>query len=80
MTSKALFSLFPRSSKNKKERERSFLDNGSILLEDTIASCDGKSNPIRSYSAAELVRATNNFDLSRIIYKMMETAKCSRVF
>ncbi|XP_021827482.1 non-functional pseudokinase ZED1-like [Prunus avium] len=32
-----------------------------------IASCDGKSNPIRCYSTAELIRATNNFDPSCII-------------
>ncbi|PQQ22006.1 non-functional pseudokinase ZED1 isoform X1 [Prunus yedoensis var. nudiflora] len=49
------------------ERKRSFLKNGSILLEDLIASCDGKSNPIRCYSIAELIRATNNFDPSCII-------------
>ncbi|CAB4290737.1 unnamed protein product [Prunus armeniaca] len=52
---------------SKKESERSFLDNGSMLLEDLIASCDGKSNPIRCYSAAELMRATNNFDPSCIM-------------
>ncbi|XP_034229549.1 non-functional pseudokinase ZED1-like [Prunus dulcis] len=46
----------------KSGRERSLLKNGSILLKDLIASCDGKSTPIRYYSAAELVRATNNFD------------------
>lgn len=51
----------------KEERQRSFLDNGSILLEDLIASCDGKSNPIRCYSADELTRATNNFDPSCIM-------------
>ncbi|XP_034229546.1 non-functional pseudokinase ZED1-like [Prunus dulcis] len=68
MPSKTLFfPLVPCLSNNKKERDRSFLDNGSILLEDLIASCDGKSNPIRCYSAADLIRATNNFDPSRII-------------
>ncbi|BFG42131.1 hypothetical protein CerSpe_284050 [Prunus speciosa] len=38
-----------------------------MLLKDLIASCDGKSHPIRCYSAAELIRATNNFDPSCII-------------
>ncbi|VVA15522.1 PREDICTED: non-functional pseudokinase ZED1 [Prunus dulcis] len=38
-----------------------------MLLEDLIASCDGKSHPIRCYSAAELIRATNNFDPSCVI-------------
>lgn len=63
----------------KKERaidSSSFLINGSKLLEDLIASCDGKSNPIRNYSADELIKATNNFDPSCIIqecatYKMV---------
>lgn len=36
-------------------------------MEDLIASCDGKSKPIRSYSSIELMRATNNFDPSCII-------------
>ncbi|XP_021823286.1 non-functional pseudokinase ZED1-like [Prunus avium] len=66
MSWKVLFSpLVSRLS--KKESERSFLDNGSMLLEDLIGSCDGKSNPIRCYSAAELTRATNNFDHSCIM-------------
>ncbi|PQQ07083.1 non-functional pseudokinase ZED1-like [Prunus yedoensis var. nudiflora] len=38
-----------------------------MLLKDLIASCDGKSHPIRCYSASELIRATNNFDPSCII-------------
>lgn len=52
----------------RKDRS-SFLDNGSILLEDLIASCDGKCNPIRNYSADELIRATKNFDPSGIMQK-----------
>ncbi|BFG42133.1 hypothetical protein CerSpe_284070 [Prunus speciosa] len=63
MASKALFSIIP-CVKRKEERKRSFLKKGSILLEDLIASCDGKSHPIRGYSATELVRATNNFNPS----------------
>lgn len=55
------------------ERGRSFLNNGRILLEDLIASCDGRSNPIRNYSASELIRATNNFDPSCIIQNCSPT-------
>ncbi|VVA15519.1 PREDICTED: non-functional pseudokinase ZED1 [Prunus dulcis] len=66
MASKSLFSIIPRV-KRKEEKKRSFLKNGSILLKDLIASCDGKSHPIRCYSAAEIIRATNNFDRSCII-------------
>ncbi|XP_021823292.1 non-functional pseudokinase ZED1-like [Prunus avium] len=42
-----------------------------MLLKDLIASCDGKSHPIRCYSAAELIRATNNFDPSCIIDELV---------
>ncbi|BFG42136.1 hypothetical protein CerSpe_284100 [Prunus speciosa] len=78
MAFKSLFSIIPRvkrkgekgengEKEENEERKRSFLKNGSMLLKDLIASCDGKSHPIRSYSAAELIRATNNFDRSCII-------------
>ncbi|KAH0977783.1 hypothetical protein GBA52_027502 [Prunus armeniaca] len=72
MASKSLFSIIPRvkrkeEKEEKEERKRSFLKNGSMLLEDLIASCDGKSHPIRCYSAAELNRGTNNFDRSCMI-------------
>ncbi|KAM5549772.1 hypothetical protein ABKV19_000937 [Rosa sericea] len=63
MLSKLLYSLLPCLRKEEKYA----LDNGSKLLEDLIASCDGKSNPIRHYSADELVRATNNFHPSCLI-------------
>ncbi|CAL2279450.1 unnamed protein product [Prunus armeniaca] len=69
MASKASFSIIPcvKRKEEKEERKRSFLKNGSILLKDLIASCDGKSHPIRCYSASELIRATNNFDPSCVI-------------
>ncbi|BFG42138.1 hypothetical protein CerSpe_284120 [Prunus speciosa] len=41
-----------------------------MLLKDLIASCDGKSHPIRCYSAVELIRATNNFDPSCVIDRL----------
>ncbi|XP_059446345.1 non-functional pseudokinase ZED1-like [Corylus avellana] len=49
------------------ERARSSLTNGAILLEDLIASTNGKCNPIRHFYADELIIATNNFDQHRII-------------
>ncbi|KAM5549770.1 non-functional pseudokinase ZED1-like [Rosa sericea] len=67
MPSNVLNSLLPCLRKEGEDADRSFLDNGSQLLEDLIASCDGKSNTIRHYSAQELIRATNNFDPSGII-------------
>ncbi|XP_062022995.1 serine/threonine-protein kinase ZRK1-like [Rosa rugosa] len=67
MPSNVLYSLLPCLKKEGKYANRSFLDNGSKLLEDLIASCDGKSNPIRHFSADELIRATNNFHPSCLI-------------
>lgn len=48
-----------------KEETSSFIKNGGLLLEELIAFCNGKSNPIRNFSAKELRKATNNYDLRR---------------
>ncbi|KAM5549774.1 serine/threonine-protein kinase ZRK1-like [Rosa sericea] len=78
MSSEFLVSLLSCLRKEEIDTHRSsFLENGSILLEDLIASCNGKSNPIRNYSADELMRATNNFDPSGVMqqdssYKMFQ--------
>lgn len=37
------------------------LENGSILLEELIAYCNGTHNPIKSFSAEEIQTATSNF-------------------
>ncbi|XP_043710111.1 serine/threonine-protein kinase ZRK1-like [Telopea speciosissima] len=59
------------SEKEKKEsetgKEEFFLKNGALLLEQLVTSCDGKSNPIRVFSAIDLQIATNNYDLNLII-------------
>ncbi|XP_059446348.1 non-functional pseudokinase ZED1-like [Corylus avellana] len=52
---------------NKKEREKSFLRNGGILLEDLIASSNGKCNLIRNFYAEVLITATNNFHSTHIM-------------
>uniref|UniRef100_A0A2N9EEB3 Protein kinase domain-containing protein n=1 Tax=Fagus sylvatica TaxID=28930 RepID=A0A2N9EEB3_FAGSY len=48
--------------KRKAKEETPFMKNGRLLLEELIAFCNGKSNPIRVFSAEELIRATNNYD------------------
>ncbi|KAJ4720757.1 putative Receptor protein kinase [Melia azedarach] len=60
-----------RTSKSlEKEDEREFmLRNGKILLEKLITSCNGKHNPIRTFTAEELKVATNNYDRRNIITK-----------
>ncbi|KAG6701119.1 hypothetical protein I3842_08G149500 [Carya illinoinensis] len=46
----------------KIEREKLFVENGSILLEKLISYGSSRSIPIRSFSIKELLKATNNFD------------------
>ncbi|KAH7520724.1 hypothetical protein FEM48_Zijuj08G0175700 [Ziziphus jujuba var. spinosa] len=50
-----------KKQKEVKERESLMLRNGSMLLEELISFCNGKCNPIRSFSAKQLLEATNNF-------------------
>lgn len=49
-------------SNQKEETSVAFLNNGGELLEELIASFDGRHRvPIASFSAQELIRATNDF-------------------
>ena len=48
--------------KRKAKEEAPFMKNGRLLLEKLIAFCNGKSNPIRVFSAEELRRETYNYD------------------
>lgn len=50
-------------------RERFYIENGARLLEELIASCDGKENPIRMFLEEELKKATNNYDDAHILVK-----------
>ncbi|XP_059435464.1 non-functional pseudokinase ZRK2-like [Corylus avellana] len=51
----------------KRERKRAFLENGGLVLEKLVASCNGRPIPIRTFSYKELILATNNFDPSLIL-------------
>ncbi|OMP03339.1 hypothetical protein COLO4_10480 [Corchorus olitorius] len=44
-----------------------FIKNGGALLEELIAFCNGRSNPIRHFSAKELSKATNNYDRRQML-------------
>ena len=35
--------------------------NGEVVLEKLIEYCNGKSNPIKTFSASQILRATDNF-------------------
>ncbi|XP_031269416.1 non-functional pseudokinase ZED1-like [Pistacia vera] len=53
-------SCFPRKDENN-------LKNSAMLLKQLIATCNGKCNPIRSFSEKELSKATINYDNERLI-------------
>ncbi|KAK0600485.1 hypothetical protein LWI29_015420 [Acer saccharum] len=43
------------------------MKNGENFLEKLITSCNGKYNPIRSFSTEDLKEATNNYDIQKVI-------------
>ncbi|KAJ0038059.1 hypothetical protein Pint_22021 [Pistacia integerrima] len=45
------------------------VENGKFVLEKLIASCNGKCNPICSFSIEELKQATNDYDRQKMITK-----------
>jgi hypothetical protein len=51
-----------------RERKRAFLENGGLVLEKLVASCNGRPIPIRTFSYQQLVLATNNFDHHLILH------------
>ncbi|KAK6289502.1 hypothetical protein POUND7_001043 [Theobroma cacao] len=51
--------------KKRSNDETFFMENGAMLLEELIAFCNGKSNPIQNFSAEELKIATNNYGEGR---------------
>ncbi|GMJ11780.1 hypothetical protein HRI_004847200 [Hibiscus trionum] len=53
--------------KRHENNQTFFRKNGGALLEELVAFCDGRSNPIRHFSAEELLRATNYYDTNRTI-------------
>ncbi|KAJ4845733.1 hypothetical protein Tsubulata_044685 [Turnera subulata] len=55
--------------KKEDEIKPQFMENGRMLLEELISTCDGKCNPMRTFSTQELQDATNNYDYQRIIFE-----------
>jgi serine/threonine protein kinase len=53
----------------KRERERAFIENGGLVLEKLVASCNGRPIPIRTFSYQQLLLATNNFDPRLIVFE-----------
>ncbi|OIT31488.1 PREDICTED: non-functional pseudokinase ZED1-like [Nicotiana attenuata] len=66
LTSK-LTSSFP--SKERQKKEQYYLKNGSVVLEELIALCDGKSRiPLRYFSAIEIERPIEHSEKSLYTY------------
>ncbi|EOA34612.1 hypothetical protein CARUB_v10022174mg [Capsella rubella] len=51
----------------RKRNKKQILARGAKLLEDLIECCDGKSNPIKFFSADQILKLTNSFNYSNHI-------------
>jgi serine/threonine protein kinase len=58
-----------KKREEERERKRAFLENGGLVLEKLVASCNGRPIPIRTFSYQQLVLATNNFDHRFILFE-----------
>ncbi|KAJ0255461.1 Non-functional pseudokinase ZRK6 [Hirschfeldia incana] len=47
-----------------KTRKRNVKENGEVVLKELIECCDGKCNPIKSFSSDQIIKATDNFSQS----------------
>nr|XP_023895185.1 non-functional pseudokinase ZED1-like [Quercus suber]POE57656.1 non-functional pseudokinase zed1 [Quercus suber] len=61
------YHFFIKRIEERKQRERAFYENGSLLLEKLIASCNAKPIPIRTFSPQQLRQATNNFSSEKLV-------------
>ncbi|GMY30968.1 non-functional pseudokinase ZED1-like [Fagus crenata] len=59
---------FFKRTEERKERERAFLENGSMLLEKLIVSCNAKPIPIRTFSAQELRQPITMLIIWRMVF------------
>lgn len=59
--------LSSRKKEKKKQKEINLQKNGSLFLEELIASSGGKYNPIRTFSSRQIIQATDNFNMSNAI-------------
>ncbi|KAH0912317.1 LOW QUALITY PROTEIN: hypothetical protein HID58_035638, partial [Brassica napus] len=59
--------VFVKKKEKKKQKEINLQKNGSLFLEELIASSGGKYNPIRTFSSRQIIQATDNFNMSNAI-------------
>jgi serine/threonine protein kinase len=64
----ALVDHVRKKREKERERKRAFLENGGLVLEKLVASCNGRPIPIRTFSYQQLILATNNFDHRLILH------------
>ncbi|VYS50054.1 unnamed protein product [Arabidopsis thaliana] len=57
--------------RKKNKNKKLILERGANLLEDLIEFGHGKSNPIKFFSADEILKATNNFSDSNLVYGLV---------
>jgi serine/threonine protein kinase len=65
----ALVDHVRKKREKERERKRAFLENGGLVLEKLVASCNGRPIPIRTFSYKDLILATNNFDHRLILHE-----------
>ncbi|XVE63025.1 hypothetical protein DITRI_Ditri06bG0166500 [Diplodiscus trichospermus] len=56
-----------RHDEDEDNNQNFFTKNGGVLLEELVTFSNGKPNPIRHFSAKELLIATNYYDTSQIV-------------
>lgn len=60
------------------KKQRLVQENGKVVLEKLIEYCNGKSNPIKTFSASQILRATNNFSQSNSLVRQASSYQCYR--
>lgn len=68
--------------KNREEadaKQKLVQANGEVVLEKLIEYCNGKSNPIKTFSASQILRATDNFSSSNsLVLHASSSYRCYR--
>lgn len=66
-TGNMLSSLSLKRKSSGEAADSNMVRNEKLLLQKLIATFNGKRNPIRAFSAKDLKKATNNYDLHKVI-------------
>lgn len=58
-----------KKSERPDEKQKLVQENGKVLLEKLIQYCNGQSNPIKTFSASQILRATDNFSPNNALFR-----------